>query len=885
MQYDSSVVLRDGSTLHVRPVRPEDEARLGELHDRLSRESLYFRFFSIPKVNPAEVARLLNADQERRFVLVGESGGHISAVASYDRDDRAPDRAEVAFTIADALQGRGVGTRMLEMLADVARDHRIRTFEAYVLAENSRMMLVFLDSGFEVHRRLEGGVFHVVLSLERTAAFETKAAERARVAAGASMKPFFEPRGIAVIGANRQRGKIGSEILHNLISGGHAGSLFAVHPTASEIEGVRAYPNVGGIPTDIDLAVICVRADRVMPVVDECIAKGIKALVIISAGFAETDAAGRAREQRLLEKVRAAGIRLIGPNCMGLINTDPAIRLNATFSPVAPIPGRIAFSTQSGALGLAILDYVSKLNLGISTFVSMGNKADVSGNDLIQYWADDPRTDVILLYLESFGNPRRFGQIARRVAMAKPIIAVKADRSSAGARAASSHTGALAANDAVAEALFMQAGIIRTTTLEELFNVAALLAHQPIPGGRRVGVLTNAGGPGILAADACEASGLELSHLSDGTTAQLRTFLPMAGSVANPVDMLASASADQYRRATKLMVADDHVDSLIVIFIPPLITKADEVARAIVEGSAGTSKPVLANFISAQGAPADLAPIPSYMFPEAAVTALARATEYGAWRRRPKGIIPRFETIRREQARQILETGLARGAGWLTPEEAQQLLQAAGIAMAATRVVATEDEAAAAAREIGYPVALKVAGPEILHKSDIGGVVLDIADELALRAAFAALKARLGPAMTGAVVQQMLRGGVELLVGALFDPTFGPLIACGSGGVLVDLVHDTTFRLHPLTDREAVEMLDGLKGAVLLRGYRGRPAADERAAIEALLRVSALLDICPEIQELDINPLKVLEHGVRAVDARVRISAGPYPTPSRRVSY
>lgn len=513
----------------------------------------------------------------------------------------------------------------------------------------------------------------------------------------------------------------------------------------------------------------------------------------------------------------------------------------------------------------------------------MGNKADVSGNDLIQYWADDPRTDVILLYLESFGNPRSFSQIARRVAMAKPIIAVKAGRSSAGARAASSHTGALAANDAVVEALFMQAGIIRTTTLEELFNVAALLANQPIPGGRRVGVLTNAGGPGILAADACEASGLELSRLSDETTAELRTFLLMAGSVANPVDML--ASADQYRRATKLMLADDHVDSLIVIFIPPLITKADEVARAIVEGSTGTSKPVLANFISAQGAPADLAPIPSYMFPEAAVTALARATEYGAWRRRPKGIIPRFETTRSEQARQILETGLARGAGWLTPEEAQQLLQATGIAMAATRVVATEEEATAAAREIGYPVALKAAGPEILHKSDIGGVVLDIADELALRTAFVALKARLGPAMTGTVVQQMLRGGVELLMGALFDPAFGPLIACGSGGVLVDLVHDTTFRLHPLTDRDAVEMLDGLKGAVLLRGYRGRPPADERAAIEALLRVSALLDICPEIQELDINPLKVLEHGVRAVDVRVRISDGPYPTPSRRVSY
>ena len=884
-QYDLYVVLRDGSTLHVRPVRLQDETGLRELHDRLSRESLYFRFFSIPRTSLGEVARLLNADQERRFVLVGESDGHISAVASYDRDTSAPDRAEVAFTIADALQGRGVGTRMLEMLADVARDHNIRTFDAYVLAENQGMMQVFLDSGFEIHRRLEGGVFHVVLSLERTAAFETKAAERSRSAAGASMKSFFEPRGVAVIGANRQRGKIGSEILHNLMAGGYSGSLFAVHPTASEIDGIRAYPHVGSIPTTIDLAIICVAAERVIPVVDDCIAKGIKALVIVSAGFAETNAAGRSREQTLLEKVRAAGIRLIGPNCMGIINTDPAIRLNATFAPVAPIPGRIAFLTQSGALGLAILDCVSKLNLGISTFVSVGNKADVSGNDLIQYWADDPHTDVILLYLESFGNPRRFGQIARRVAETKPIVAVKAGRSSAGARAAASHTGALAADDAVVEALFRQAGVIRTTTLEELFDVAALLAHQPIPRGRRVGVLTNAGGPGILAADACEASGLQLSQLSDQTTAELRKFLPSAGSIANPVDMLASASADQYRRATKLLLADDQVDNLLVIFIPPLITKADEVARAIVEGSAGTSKAVLANFITAHGAPADLAPIPSYMFPEAAVAALARAIEYGAWRRRPRGTVPRIDMIRREHARQVLEMALARGAGWLTPVEAQQLLQATGIATAATRVVATEEEATAAAREIGYPVALKVAGPEILHKSDVGGVMLDIADDPALRAAFGALKDRLGPAMTAAVVQQMVRGGVELLVGAIFDPTFGPLIACGSGGILVDLVHDTTFRIHPLTDIDAAEMLDSLKGAILLRGYRGRPPADERAAIDVLLRVSALLDICPEIQELDINPLKVLEQGVRAVDVRVRVSDRPSPAPSRRVSY
>ena len=517
--------------------------------------------------------------------------------------------------------------------------------------------------------------------------------------------------------------------------------------------------------------------------------------------------------------------------------------------------------------------------------MSVGNKTDVSGNDLLQYWADDPRTDVILLYLESFGNPRRFGQIARRVAQKKPIVAVKAGRSRAGARAASSHTGALAASDAVVDALFRQDGVIRTTTLEELFDVAAVLAHQPLPAGPRVAVLSNAGGPAILAADACEAQGLELSALSDASIAELRRLLPPTASVGNPVDMVASASADQYRQATKLLLADEHVDSLLVIFIPPLVTKPDEVARAIVDGTAGTTKPVVANFISARGAPPELAPIPSCVFPEAAVGALAHATAYGAWRRRPKGTIPLFADIREEIAREVVDLALIRGDGWLTPSEAHTLVESVGVSTAAARLVTTEDDAVAVAREIAYPVALKAAGPEILHKSDVGGVILDIRDEAALRVAFRTLSSRLGGAMTAAVVQQMVPGGVELLLGALLDPTFGPLVACGSGGVLVDLLRDTVFRMHPLTDVDAVEMVDNLKGVALLRGYRVHPPADERAVVDALLRVSSLLEICPEIQELDINPLKVLERGARAVDVRVRVSRRQMAAPTRRISY
>jgi len=885
-QYESDVVLRDGSTLRLRPIRPGDRDELLGLYDRLSPQSRRFRFFATATGSETEVSRLLQADHENEFVLVAEAGGRISGVAVYFRDPKAVDRAEVAFAIADALQGRGVGTRMLEVLAAIARDHRITTFDAYVLQDNRQMMQVFLDSGFETERQLEGGVFHVALALDPTPRYETRSAERSQAAATASMKGFFEPRTAAIVGANRERGKIGSEILHNVTAGGFTGRLFAVHPTATSIDGVRAYPSVTAIPGEVDLAVICVPCAQVSPVVDECIAKGVKALVIISAGFGETGSAGRTLEQEILRKVRTAGIRMIGPNCMGIINTDPAVRLNATFSPVAPIEGRVAFSTQSGALGLAILDYVRQLNLGISTFVSVGNKADVSGNDLIQYWADDPRTDVILLYLESFGNPRRFAQIARRVAGKKPIVAVKSGRSQAGARAASSHTGALAASDVVVDALFREAGVIRTATLEELFDVAALLAHQPLPAGPRVAILSNAGGPAILAADACEALGLALAPLSAETRTELQQFLPAAASLGNPVDMIASATAAQYERATRVLLADANVDSVLVIFIPPLVTKPDEVARAIAAGAAGASKPVLANFISSRGAPPELAPIPSYLFPEAAVTALARATAYGAWRRQPQGSVPEFRDVQRGIAREIIDRALARGDGWLTPDEAQRLLGAVGIATAAARLAKSDEEAVAAAREIGYPVALKAAGPEILHKSEVGGVVLGLRDEASLRSAFHALASRLGHTMTAALVQQMVPGGVELLVGAVVDPTFGPLMACGSGGVLVDLLADTAFRLHPLTDRAAEEMVGGLKSVRLLRGYRGHVPADERALVQTLLRVSALMAIAPEIQELDINPLKVLERSVLAVDVRVRVSRrDPQPSPMRRISY
>jgi acetate---CoA ligase (ADP-forming) len=689
-----------------------------------------------------------------------------------------------------------------------------------------------------------------------------------------SLAPFFEPAVVAVVGASRRRGRIGTEIFRSILAAGYRGTVIPVNPGAASVEGVMAYPAVTDIPLDVDLVVIAVPCEHVETVIDQCIAKGVKAIVVISAGFGETGEEGRAREARIVAKVRAAGIRMVGPNCMGLINTQAAVSLNATFSPVYPPQGRLALSTQSGALGLVILDYARRLNIGFSSFVSIGNKADVSTNDLIEYWAGDPATDVILLYVESFGNPRKFSRLARRVGRSKPIVAVKSGRSSAGARAASSHTGALAASDAVVDALFRQAGVIRTDTLEELFDVATLLAHQPIPAGRRVAIVTNAGGPGIMAADACEARGLQLVTLADATRAALREFLPAAASVGNPVDMLASASAEHYERAIRILLQDEAVDNLLVIFIPPLVTEAAHVADAIRAATRETrGKPVLASFMAAHGAPPELGSVPAYLFPEAAATALARAVQHGEWRRRRPGHIPSFADARPCDARHVIDRACANGGGWLTPTDAQAVVRAFGVDVADVVPVANEEEALAAAAAIGFPVALKASGPEIVHKSELGAVKIGIGDTSALRARWRELHAQLGDRMTVGLVQPMIQDGVEMMIGVTQDPTFGHVVVCGTGGTLVELFSDAAVRLHPLTDLDASEMIDSLKGRALLRGYRGSVPVDEHALADALLRISALVQACPEIVELDLNPVKVRVDGLSAVDVRIRLRA------------
>jgi acetyl coenzyme A synthetase (ADP forming)-like protein len=702
------------------------------------------------------------------------------------------------------------------------------------------------------------------MSLTVLPAISAAAARRA----SASLRPLFEPRTVAVVGVSRRRGTIGAEIFHNLSAGGFTGRVFPVNPHASAIEGVTAYAELSAIPGTIDLAVIAVPADCVERVVDDCIAKRVGAIVVITAGFGETGSEGRAREAALRDRVRAAGIRMVGPNCMGVVNTDAAFHLNASFSPVFPPAGPIAFSSQSGALGLAILEYAHQLNLGLSTFVSVGNKADVSSNDLLEYWAGDPRTQVILLYLESFGNPQRFRDIARRVTREKPIVAVKAGRSSSGARAAASHTGALAASDALIDALFRDSGVIRTETLEELFDVAALLAHQPLPAGTRVGILTNAGGPGILAADACEGYRLKVPALAAPTAAALREFLPAAASVSNPVDMLATASPDDYRRAIPLLLRDPSIDSLLTIFIPPLVTNSLEVARAITDAAQASTKPVLATFFGAAGVPEILSPVPCYMFPESAVRAIAQAAAYAERRVAPAGVIPTFPNIERHAARAILEHTPTNADGWLSPLACEALLDTCGIATARSHAARTAADACALAEEIGYPVVLKGAGPDILHKTERHLVHTELVDGAAVMDAFGELSRQ--PGVVEVLVQPMIRG-VEMYVGGTFDSTFGHAVVCGSGGTLVELLHDTTCRLVPLRDVTAREMLDELRGIVLMRGFRGADPCDEASLRELLLRVSSLLGVCPEIRELDLNPVIVGASGATVVDARVRI--------------
>ena len=877
---EADVALRDGSTVHVRPVRPDDREAIEGFLRALSPESRALRFFSAAADLEWVAERMSAVDYEDRFGLLATLGDRVVAHAVYLRT--APDRAEVALAVADDLQGHGLGTLLVGQLAEVAHDHGIPSFEAQVLPENRRMIEVFRESGFPVSMQAEPGaiVVHFPTSLTQVAVDRFERREQA--AAVAALRAFLAPRSVAVVGASRRRGGISGEVFHNLLDAGFLGPVYPVNPKAEVVQSVLAFPSVEDVPGPVDLAVVVVPSGDVVRVAEECGRKGVRGLVVISSGFAETGPEGRERERELLDTCRRHGVRLIGPNCMGILNTNPDVRLNATFAPAFPEAGRVGFLSQSGALGLAVIDRAAAMGLGLSSFVSVGNKADVSGNDLLHYWEDDPDTDLVLLYLESFGNPRKFARITRRVGRSKPIVAVKSGRSQAGARATSSHTGALiAASDVTVDALFRQAGVIRTDTLSEMFDVASLLANQPVPAGRRVGIVTNAGGPGILCADACEAEGLVVPPLPDDARAALAGFLPSDASLANPVDMIASASGEDFRRTIGI-VGRAGVDALVAIFIPPLVTRPEEVAAAMRHAAdeLDGEVPMLSVFMSSAGVPAELQGgarrIPSYAFPEEAARALARAVRYGEWRRSPEGRTPELPDAREEEAAGITARALAGGAGWLEPGDVASLLSCYGLSPAEYRVAETPEEAAVRAGELGAPVALKLVAPGLVHKTEASAVRLGLEGEDAVTSAAREMAERVaaaGHVVQGFLVQRMVSTGVEMLVGVVHDPVFGPVVACGAGGTAVELLKDVAVRITPLTDVDASEMVRSLATFPLLDGYRGAPRADVAALEDVLLRVSALVEAHPEIAEMDLNPVMVLPRGAVVVDARIRLEA------------
>ena len=874
------IPLRDGSTVRVRPVRADDREALGRFLKSMSPESLYFRAFGFPDID-----RLtdwsIDVDYADRYGLVVTAGADqaIVAHAAYVRLDEH--LAEVAFEVGDALQGHGIGTLLLGQLAGVAARHDITEFTATVMATNYKMLGVFMQSGFAVQERTDSGYSEIrmttVLSEAAVEAFE----RRAQTAAIAAVTSFLRPGAVAVIGASRRPLSVGSALVRNLIEGGFGGPIYPVNQNGGEIHGLRAYTSVGELPGPVDLAVIAIPAKGVAEVARECASAGVRALVVITSEFAEAGEQGAARQQELLAVCRESGMRLVGPNCFGVLNNDPDVRLNATFASHAPGPGAIGMLSQSGGIAIALIEAADRLGLGVSSFVSVGNKADISGNDLLEYWEGEENTGVIVLYLESFGNSRRFARIARRVGASKPILAVKSGRTPAGARAASSHSAALvSASDVPVDALFRQAGVIRADTLGELLDTAALLGSQPLPRGNRVAIVTNGGGPGIMCADACHAAGLGVVELSEELRERLAQALTGSASLQNPIDLTATATAEDFGRAIKTLAGADACDAIITLFVPPLMTDPVAVAEAVDAAAVAAGIPVASVFMTRELPKAGS--VGRFALPEEAVRAIAHAVDYAAWRARPAGVIVEPSGIRSDEARLITGKALVRGDGWLSPSEVAGLFGCYGLPLISTEVVPTPAEAAAAAARLGSPVALKAVATGLVHKTDAGGVRLGVEGEADVLAAANEIRDAVtatGHELEALIVQPMAAKGVELLLGVVHDPSFGPVLVCGAGGVAAELLGDVAVRITPLTDLDAHEMVRSLRTFPLLDGYRGAPKCDIPAIEDVLLRLSALVENHPEIAELDANPLLASPDGAVIVDARVRIQAPVPPRP------
>lgn len=869
----------DGGVIRIRPVRSTDSGALTHLHEYASKESLYRRFVSHAGhyTIAAEVTRLVREPGDSHATLVATEKDRLVGVASYEV---LPDRTKAEFSVfvAEDAHGRGIGTLLLEHLAVLARRHGVPDIYGEIMPANAPMLRVAHDLGRPVHTNLDAGFVEVHLATDATPTDVVDTRDLA--AARQSLRPLFRPSCVAVVGAGRSPGGIGHTVLRTIVDGGFIGTVYAVNPHADRIAGTVSYPSFDTVPTAPDLVVIAVPAPAVAGTLAEAAAAGARAAVVLSSGFGEDGPEGRARQAELVRIARRTGMRLIGPNCLGFLTNDPTVRLHATFAAGAPVGG-LAVASQSGAVGISLLDQATRSGTGIASFVSLGNKADVSGNDLLSYWYDDPYAEVIALYLESLGNPRRFARIARTVGRRKPVLVVKSGRTVAGSRAGASHTAAAAAPDATVDALFAQAGVVRCDGLGELLDTARIMLGGRLPAGPRIAVVGNAGGINVLCADAADTAGLLLPDLPDDVVAAIRAAAPTVAAATNPVDLGAAASAPAVG-ATIRAVAP-HVDMIVVAYGATLAADVPAILTEIGTALDDVATPAVAVLLGVTDAPTSLGTrrVPVYRLPEAAIGAIGRAVRYAAWRDAPLGSIPALSGIDPSRTRRAVDEALIDGGGWQPPRVAREILAGYGIATVADREASTAEAAVIAADTIGFPIVVKSADPNLVHKSDIGGVRVGLTDGDAVRDAYLDIAAATGDPRV--LVQAQAAPGVELVAGVVHDPLFGSVLMCGLGGVYTELLGDRSLRLLPLTDRDAAAMWRGLRGAPLLTGYRGTLPADTAAVEDLLLRLGRLADDLPEIAELDCNPVIVGPSGVSIVDVKLRLArVGIEPDPALR---
>jgi acyl-CoA synthetase (NDP forming)/RimJ/RimL family protein N-acetyltransferase len=869
-------LLADGSTVSICAARPDDCADVREMHEQMSPDNTYLRFFSLSPMGPErEAQRVCRPEGPDHAALLAHRDGRLVGVASYELTGRA-DVAEIAFAVPDDMHGRGVATLLLEHLVSLARQRGLTAFSAETLPENRAMQRVFAAAGLPVERHFSDGIIDVTIPLPnhdgaQLDRYLDAVASRASRADVASLEHLLRPASVAVIGAGRRRGSVGREILHNIVAGGFDGSVYAVNPLGRSMEGLACLASADDLPAGTELAVIAVPARDVPTVAAQCGRKGVRALVVITSGLG----AGSAD---LLAICRRYGMRLLGPNCFGLAASAP--RLNATFAARMPLDGPAGVVVQSGGVGIALLEHFGRLGIGVSSFVSVGDKYDVSSNDLLTWWEQDDQTKLAVLYVESFGSPRGFARTARRVGRKLPVLTVIGGRSAAGQRAAASHTAASATPRVTQEALFSQAGIIATRSLGELVDAAALLASQPLPNGRRIAIVSNAGGAGVLAADACCDCGLTVATLSAATQRRLTRVLPLGAAVTGPVDTGAGISVAAFRSCLEVVSADEGVDAVLALEVPTAIA---DLTSAIT--TARVAKPLAAvllghpESVSLQRAgggdsvTGQLSRIPAYADPAGAARALAHACGYREWRDSQHGQVPELDDVDAAGARAIVAASLADKpeGGWLDATSAAALVACYGIPMVATDVATDAAAAIAAAARLGGRVVLKAEAAGIVHKSQAGAVRLDLRTDEEVAAAYAELASAFGDRLQRVLVQPMQAGGVETIVGVVQEPVFGPLVVFGLGGIATDLLGDRSARLAPLTDADAEAMIGEVRAAPLLLGRAGSPAVDAAGLAGLLLRVSRLADDLPEVAELDLNPVIARPDGVYPVDVRVRV--------------